>query len=243
MSQPVQNILAQMGADLHVHVLPGIDDGAATLHDSLALLDLHYQAGIRRIVATPHIHSDFFRNTPDSIHAAWEKLQPLAEERWPDLQLTYAAEYYGNDYLLALLDTNTLLPLFDRYLLVETSMFREQPHFPELIAALIDKGWKPVLAHPERYRTWHNQPGLYSEMYEMNVIFQVNLLSLGGAYGSAEKAVAEMLIQQGMAGALGTDLHRAADYRFVHKAVQNPSFQLLNDMPLLNRTVPHPTTL
>jgi protein-tyrosine phosphatase len=243
MPDSVTTILAKMGAELHIHVLPGIDDGAATLSDSLAMLDLHYQAGVRQIVATPHIHSDFFRNNPCTIRDAWQVLQPVAAQRWPDLQLTFAAEYYANDYLMTLLEADTLLPLFDRYLLVETSMFLDQPYFPEILRALIDKGWKPVLAHPERYRTWHRQTSLYTEMYEMNVIFQVNLLSLGGAYGSAEKAVAEMLIQQGMVGALGTDLHRAADYRFVQKAVQNPSFPLLNDLPLLNHSFPHSTTL
>ncbi|HEV7346848.1 tyrosine-protein phosphatase [Telluribacter sp.] len=230
-------LLTLLGSDLHIHVLPGIDDGAATLNDSLALIDLHYKAGIRRIVATPHIRSDFFPNTTNTIREAWQAIQPVVESRWPDLHLTYAAEYYADDYLITLLEADDLLPLFDRYLLVETSMRSEQPFFMEILRALVSKGWKPVLAHPERYRPWHRHPERYTELYEMNVIFQVNLLSLGGLYGAAEQDMAERLIQQGWVGALGTDLHQAAQYRYIHRAVQNPNFQLLGSLPLLNHTL------
>lgn len=230
-------LLAAIGTDLHIHVLPAIDDGAATLDDSLALLELHYRAGIRRIVATPHIRSDFFPNTADTIREAYTWLQPVAAQRWPDLELTYAAEYYADDYLMYLIERDELLPLFDRYVLVETSMRSEQPYFTDILRALIDRGWKPVLAHPERYRPWHHRPQRYAELYEMNVVFQINLLSLGGLYGSGEQAIAEKLIQQGWVGAVGSDLHQAAQYRYIHRALQNPSIQLLGELPLLNHTI------
>ncbi|GAB3170403.1 tyrosine-protein phosphatase [Telluribacter humicola] len=230
-------LLAKVGSDLHIHVLPGIDDGAATLDDSLALLDLHYKAGIRRIVATPHIRSDFFPNTTDTIREAYAKLQTVAAQHWPDLELTYAAEYYADDYLMTLIEADELLPLFDRYVLVETSMRSEQPYFTHILRALIDKGWKPVLAHPERYRPWHQRPERYAELYEMNVIFQINLLSLGGLYGSAEQAVAERLIQQGWVGAVGSDLHHATQYRYIHRATQHPDFAIVSSQLLLNHTI------
>ncbi|GAB2784098.1 capsular polysaccharide biosynthesis protein [Rhabdobacter roseus] len=234
-------VLASLGSDLHVHLLPGIDDGARTVADGLTLLEKHYQSGIRSIVATPHVRADFFLNTQASIRAAWELIYPEAQRQWPDLRLTYAAEYFADDYLMSLIEQEELLPLFDRYLLVETSMNRESPYLSEIIRTLLDKGWKPVLAHPERYRPWHKRPDRYAELHEMNVIFQVNLLSLAGVYGPAEKAMAEKLIHLGWVGAVGSDLHHPNQYHYIQKAVQNPFFQMLNDVPLLNHALLHTT--
>lgn len=229
--------LGRLGSDLHVHVLPGIDDGSPTLAESLAIVEAHYKAGYRHIIATPHIRSDFFPNTKQTIQAAWAPLNELVSARWPDLSLTYAAEHFADDYLMVLLEEDRLLPLFDRYVLIETSMRAEQPYFVTIVRALLDKGWQPVLAHPERYRTWHSRPERYAEMREMGVIFQINLLSLGGQYGPTEKSMAEGLIRQGWAGAVGTDLHRATQYPYLQKAAQNPEFQRLCDLPLLNYTI------
>lgn len=229
--------LEKLGTDLHVHVLPGIDDGSPTMAESLAIVEAHYKAGYRKIIATPHIRSDFFPNTRQTIHEAWEPLNELVGTRWPDLSLTYAAEHFADDYLMVLLENDELLPLFDRYVLIETSMRAEQPHFVAIVRALLDKGWQPVLAHPERYRTWHSRPERYAEMREMGVIFQINLLSLGGQYGPVEKNMAEGLIRQGWAGAVGTDLHRANQYPYLQKAAQTPEFEMLCDLPLLNYTI------
>ncbi|MBU1819944.1 MAG: capsular biosynthesis protein [Bacteroidetes bacterium] len=229
--------LARLGCDLHVHLLPGIDDGASSLDETLDILDAHYRAGLRRIIATPHIRADFFPNTEETIRQAWQLVQPHARERWPDLTLTYAAEHFADDYLMILLEEDRLLPLFDRYVLVETSMRAEQPYFMEVMRAVVDKGWQPVLAHPERYRPWFEKTERYAELREMDVIFQVNLLSLGGQYGAAEKNMAERLIHQGWIGAVGTDLHRASQYAYLQKAAQTPEFAMLAEVPLLNHLV------
>lgn len=229
--------LEKIGSDLHLHVLPGIDDGSPSLDESLAILDEHYQAGLRRIIATPHIRSDFFPNTQQTIHEAWLSVQEVASKQWPDLTLTYAAEHFADDYLMMLIEQDQLLPLFDRYVLVETSMRTEQPHFMDIIRALIARDWQPVLAHPERYRPWHLRPERYTELREMNVIFQVNLLSLGGMYGSTEKEIAERLIRQGWVGAVGTDLHRANQHPYLLKASRTPEYQILCELPLLNHMV------
>ncbi len=229
--------LADLGSDLHLHVLPGIDDGSPSLAESMAIVEAHYKAGYRNIIATPHVRSDFFPNTKQTIQEAWTPLNEMIIARWPDLSLTYAAEYFADDYLMVLLEEDELLPLFDRYVLIETSMRAEQPYFVSIVRALLDKGWQPVLAHPERYRTWHSQPERYAEMREMGVIFQINLLSLGGQYGPTEKNMAEGLIRQGWAGAVGTDLHRATQYPYLQNAAQNSEFRRLCELPLLNYTI------
>ncbi len=230
--------LEKIGADLHIHVLPGIDDGSPTLEESLKILAAHHTAGIKRIIATPHIRAAMFPNDRQTIHTAWKRLNEAAANRWPDLTLTYAAEHFGDDYLMTLLEKEQILPLFDRYVLVETSMRTEEPYFTQVLKALIDHDWQPVLAHPERYRPWQQRPERYAELQEMGVIFQVNLLSLGGQYGQTEKLLAQQMIRQGLIGAVGTDLHRANQYAYLQRATRTPEFEMLCDRPLLNHLVP-----
>ncbi len=229
--------LEKIGADLHVHVLPGIDDGSPSVEESLQILATHHAAGIRRIIATPHIRADMFPNDRGTIRAAWERLTEAAANRWPDLTLTYAAEHFGDDYLVTLLEKEQILPLFDRYVLVETSMRNEEPYFMQVLQAMIDRDWQPVLAHPERYRPWQQRPEKYAELREMGVVFQVNLLSLGGQYGITEQMLAAQMIRQGWIGAVGTDLHRANQFGYLQKASRTPEFELLCDQPLLNHLV------
>ena len=222
-------------ADLHIHVLPGIDDGARTVSDSLELLRLHYHQGVRRIVATPHIRSGFFTNTNESIQLAYEQLlNENIEAYFPDLTLSFAAEYFADDYFMELVGRNELLPLFDNYILIETSMREELPYFEEILEYVVVQGWQPVLAHPERYRPWHTRPEQYRRLRKLGVLFQVNLLSLGGAYGSTEQSIAEQLIAQGWVEAVGSDLHRASQYAYLEKAMQHPLYQRLMTLPLLN---------
>jgi len=230
--------LEKIGADLHLHVLPGIDDGSPSIEESLQILAAHHNAGIRRIIATPHIRADMFPNDQLTIQAAWEQLTESAASRWPDLTITYAAEHFGDDHLMMLLEKGLILPLFDRYVLVETSMRTEEPYFTQVLQAMIDRDWEPVLAHPERYRPWQQRPERYAELREMGVIFQVNLLSLGGQYGPAEQTLAAQMIRQGWIGAVGTDLHRASQYGYLQRAARTPEFALLCDLPLLNHLIP-----
>jgi protein-tyrosine phosphatase len=230
-------ILKNLGVDLHMHVLPGIDDGAQNMQDSLALIDAHYKAGIRKIIATPHIRIDFFKNTQESIHNAWLQLSEVTKEQYPDLIIQYAAEYFADDYFLTLIEKREILTLSENYVLVETSLRHDQVYFQDILKEMILQGYQPVIAHPERYQAWHVKPERYAEIYELGVIFQVNLLSLGGAYGPTEQITAERLIQQGWIGALGSDLHRVSQYKYIKDAIENPYFESLKDFKLLNHTL------
>ncbi|WP_025764425.1 tyrosine-protein phosphatase [Dyadobacter tibetensis] len=228
-------MLHTIGTDLHIHVLPGIDDGSRSIEESKSIITQHYQSGIRRIIATPHIRSDFFLNTKASILAAFNSVVETASKDWPDLEISFAAEYFADDHFVELLERREILPLFDNKVLVETSMRLEQPFFKQILRKMIDLGWKPVLAHPERYRPWWNTRTIYDEIYEMGAIFQVNLLSLAGKYGPKQQEVAERLIMEDKIGAVGSDLHRSSQYADVLKATESPYFTQLSERPLLNR--------
>jgi tyrosine-protein phosphatase YwqE len=135
---------------------------------------------------------------------------------------------------MVLLEKGDILPLFERYVLVETSMRIDQPYLDDILSAMIAKGWQPLLAHPERYRQWHNQRERYAELHELGVLFQINLLSLGGLYGSTQQQIAEQLIQQGWVHAIGSDLHRANQYKYIEEAKQNPHYKSMDGSKLLN---------
>ncbi len=228
-------MLEEIGTDLHLHVIPNIDDGSRSIEESLQIVASHYESGIRRIIATPHIRSDRFLNKEAGIQAAFVPLAEKVAHSWPDLKFSFAAEYFADDYFSVLLEKAEIMPLFENYVLVETSMREEQPHFVAILQKMFSQGWKPVLAHPERYRTWWDAPKIYDQLYEMGVIFQVNLLSLAGKYGPKEQEIAEILISQGKIKAVGSDLHRASQYMDILKATKNPYFSELCQMPLLNR--------
>ncbi|PWJ57631.1 tyrosine-protein phosphatase YwqE [Dyadobacter jejuensis] len=228
-------MLETIGTDLHIHALPGIDDGSRNIEESKAIITKHYQSGMRRIITTPHIRSDLFLNNKASIQAAFDTLAKDSAIEWPELELSFAAEYYADDHFVELLDRDEILPLFGPYVLVETSMRLEQPLFTSILRRMIDKRWKPVLAHPERYRPWWDHKTIYDEVYEMEVIFQVNLLSLAGKYGPKQQEVAETLIEKQKIKAIGSDLHRISQYDDLHRATQNPYYDQLIELPLLNR--------
>ncbi len=228
-------MLSSIGTDLHLHIIPNIDDGSRSIQESLDIISNLYESGIRRIITTPHIRSDLFLNTSTGIRLAFEPLAALSNAKWPDLQLSFASEYFADDHFVSLLEKGDVLPLFDNFVLFETSMRFDQPHFIDIIKLMQDKGWRPVLAHPERYRSWWNHPEIYDQVYEMGVIFQVNLLSLAGSYGPKQKEMAEILIQQGKINAVGTDIHHANQYPDILKSTKNHYFTELCEYPLLNR--------
>ncbi|MDE6207218.1 MAG: hypothetical protein K2M55_05375, partial [Muribaculaceae bacterium] len=105
---------------------------------------------------------------------------------------------------------NDLFLLPGNYILIENSFLQEPWNLDQLIFDLQVKGLKPILVHPERYAYYSNRKNRYLELHDQGVSFQINLLSLAGAYGSAEKKMAEYLLAQGVVDFIGTDLHRTS---------------------------------
>ena len=235
--------LAVLAADMHSHLLPGLDDGAETLEHSLDLLRALRDLGYRKLVMTPHIMGDFYKNTPEGIRAALKLLREAAAAAGlHDVALECAAEYYLDEFLGRKLADGTEMLTFGgdkRYLLFETSYMNEPLNLFEIIFEMKAQGYQPVLAHPERYTYLY---GRFAEIEKMRrdygVLLQVNLNSLAGYYSPAAKKVAEQLIDGALVDFVGTDTHhlRHTDTLAKRTLVQ-PYMEKLLLLPLLNNTL------
>ena len=194
---------------MHSHLIPGIDDGAKTLDDSIDMIRKMIDLGFKKIITTPHIMGEYYPNTPEKIEAGLIRLKSALSREKIDIEIEAAAEYFIDEYFENLLNNNTRLLTFgDKHLLVELSTFAGPVNLHEIIFQLKSKGYKPVLAHPERYLYYADQYEQFEKIKKMGCLFQVNLLSLAGHYGGKQKKLAIQLLKSGWVDYLATDLHR-----------------------------------
>ena len=194
-----------LGTDMHSHLVPGIDDGAKDLNESLDLIRQLQQLGFSRIITTPHIRPEYFPNTPKIILAAFEKLKAAVDAEGIAVELAVAAEYFVDYEFMEHLKTEQLLTFSGAKVLVETSTIAAPPNFQDIVFQLRLSGYQPVLAHPERYL--HMDLQTFQKLKDLGCEFQLNIMSLNGHYGSKVKKHAELLIQNGLVSYFGTDCH------------------------------------
>lgn len=194
--------------DWHSHILPGVDDGFKSLEDSLAVLDMYQEAGIREVWLTPHVMEDI-PNTTDGLRRRFDELRRAYRGR---VILRLAAEYMLDTLFEDRLDRDDLLPIGQegRHLLVETSYFNPPANLLAILTGIKSRGYYPVLAHPERYVYMGMQD--YSLLSDSGVKFQLNLGSLAGMYGSQAAKKAVRLLRNGYYDIIGTDLHRTGQF-------------------------------
>lgn len=197
--------------DIHNHILPGIDDGAANVQESLDLLLHFHKLGINRFIATPHIMNDYYPNTSLSIDRAFKELETGKKtiEKLKDIKIKFAAEYMMDQHFLELVESEKLLTLQGNFVLVEISYFQAPINLNEILFKLQTMGYKPVLAHPERYVFYHSKDlRKYEELKNRGCLFQLNALSLSPHYGTKIKKAAYQLLEAGMINFIGSDTHR-----------------------------------
>lgn len=238
-----QLTLAALGADMHSHLLPGLDDGAETVAHSLELLRALRDLGFRKLIMTPHIMGDFYKNTPEGIRAALHLLREAAGAAGlGDVALECAAEYYLDEFLGRKLADGTEMLTFGgekRYLLFETSYMNEPLNLAEIVFELKAQGYCPVLAHPERYTYFYGRLADIEKLRrDYGVLLQINLNSLAGYYSPAAKKVAEQLIDGGLVDFVGTDTHHLRHTEtLLRRTLPHPYIQKLLELPLLNKTI------
>ena len=138
--------------DIHNHILPGIDDGAKNTEESVALIRGFEQFGVSNFVATPHIMHNFYDNTPETILNSLDNLKGvLLSEDIKDVSIEASAEHMIDDNFEVLLDQDQVMPMRKDYLLMEMSFLQPPINFNSAIVKSVEKGYYPVLAHPERY--------------------------------------------------------------------------------------------
>ena len=221
-----------VSVDMHSHILPGIDDGSPDVETSMLLVRGLYDLGIRHCIATPHIIGDLYRNNDETIEAALTKLQQACTTAALPMKISAAAEYMLDDYFMELLQQQKpLRTLHKNILLTEIPYTSEPNNLQEILFHIITGGYRPVLAHPERYFYFHRNFEEYRRLKDLGFILQVNLLSLTGYYGKNVARAARYILDKGLAGIVGTDLHHgrhlaalqsSVNLNLFHKYVQIP---------------------
>lgn len=223
-----------IGADMHSHILPGIDDGAKTIADSLMLAKRFKALGYRKLVATPHIMADYFRNTPDTVHRALDTLREGLLQNNIDLEVDAAAEYYLDETFENKIAKKEVLTFGKNFLLFELSYINAPHNLFEVIAKIQDAGYQPVLAHPERYPYYYNSLESHQQIRETGCFLQLNTISLTGYYGKSSKQTAEELIDNYCIDFLGTDMHHLRHADALKESLNLDRLQKLLAAPQLN---------
>lgn len=198
-------ILGLSGAtDWHSHILPGVDDGVADIQSSLSILRDYELMGVEKVWLTPHVMEDVPNKLPDLSNV----FRQLRESYSGPVRLCLASENMIDSLFIDRLDSGDVLPIGERgeMLLVETSYFSAPMIFKEAIEKIKSKGFYPLLAHPERY-AYIRSVSEYKELKNMDVKFQLNLLSLAGCYGRTAKEKAFELLSLGFYDVFGSDIH------------------------------------
>ncbi len=200
--------------DIHCHIVPGVDDGSPDAQTSADLIERMQRWGITRIFASPHVTQYTFENTPGTIEPAMAELKTELTARGNNISIDHSAEYRLDDMFNDVISGGRPMTLPDNYLLIENPFVQEPWNLDELVFDLLVKGYRPILAHPERYPYYFNKKKRYSDLHQAGLLFQINILSLAKAYGKEECKIAEYLIKEGLVDFAGTDLHhsRHADY-------------------------------
>jgi tyrosine-protein phosphatase YwqE len=236
LKEPVD--LSILGCDVHSHLVPNIDDGSKGLEDSINMITKLHELGYKKLITTPHIMSDAYRNTPETILGGLESVKQALKENNINVEMDAAAEYYLDFDFERKLNEEKLLTFGNNYLLFEVSYMNPPDNLFHVIFKMQTLGYKPVLAHPERYNYWHTEFEKYESFIDKGVLLQMNLNSLTGYYSIATKKVAERMIEKNMISFLGTDCHHVGHINLMKEVVYEPHLQtLVESGKLLNSSL------
>ena len=215
--------LSAIGCDMHSHFIPGVDDGAQTMDDSLQLLQKMQALGYKKCITTPHIKMDIYPNSEEKLRRVFDQLQEEKVRAGIGIEVELAAEYYLDDTFAERLKERELLCFGkQRYVLMEFS-FTTPPVFEEdTFKRVLDRGYIPILAHFERYLYFHGRPEVAEKYRKIGVNTQMNLLSLTGHYGPDIRKQAERMVDDCLFDFVGTDAHRIQHLQLLEEHLSMP---------------------
>ena len=222
--------------DIHSHFIPGIDDGSHDMGTTIALIEKMQTLGFEKIITSPHVMSDFYQNSSETILKGLADVRRQLEVKNINMEIDAIAEYYIDYEFEQKIGKEKFLTFGDNYILVELSFMEEPRNLFDIIFKLQLEGYKVVLAHPERYNYYKLKD--YEEFINRGVILQINLLSLIGYYSPQVKKKTESLINSGMVSLVGTDCHNMNHAELYEKCQTKKAWHdLVNSGQLLNATL------
>ncbi|WP_258100854.1 tyrosine-protein phosphatase [Marinoscillum pacificum] len=209
--------------DIHSHLIPEIDDGARSIDESIAMLTSFQQLGYKKIITTPHIHSEYYPNTKQVIESGLQTLKEEISRVGLTIKIEAAAEYYIDSEFLSLIENSEEIMSFGRfkYVLMETPFMNKPLIFDEVVFQLKSHGFVPVLAHPERYTYLMDDMSWLKKIRIQGVQLQITSSSLVGGYGKGPQKIANQLLKENMVDFIGSDLHRKNQLPLFEKSLRH----------------------
>ncbi len=227
-SKPTLKELIPNGfVDIHSHILPGIDDGAKNIKESLKLISEMKKIGFSKIIGTPHTYPGLYNNTTASIKKAFDLVKKNNIE---NIEIELASEYLIDSYILEKAEKNDILTLKDNFILIETSFLGMPKNFEDVIFNLRMMDFNPVLAHPERYRFLHKDFKTLNKLKRMGCYFQLNLLSLVGYYGDDILKMSDELLKKNIIDFVGSDIHSKRHIIAFDKKIRSNNIKLIENI-------------
>lgn len=207
-SPPLKSLIPPGSVDIHSHILPGIDDGATDVQNTSILIQGLKELGFSKSIATPHTMAGVYDNSNESINHALQITTDHLKTNKTDFPLKAASEYMmDNVFFNRIKNRDPLLTLKDNLVLVEMSFLAAPNILFDILFEIQLAGYTPILAHPERYRFYHQDFKMYEQLKKSGCLFQLNLLAAVGYYGKNVATIADQLLQKKMIDFVGTDMH------------------------------------
>ena len=222
--------------DIHSHFIPGIDDGSPDMETTLNLIKEMQKLGFSKVITTPHVMSDFYKNSSETILQGLAAVRSELKVQNINMEIDAAAEYYIDYDFEQKIGNEKFLTFGPNYILVELSFVEAPKNFFDIIFKLQLENYKVVLAHPERYHYFQMKD--YDEFVNRGVLLQINWLSLIGYYSPQIQNKIQDLIAQNMVSFLGTDCHNVHHAALYEKCQTKKAWHdLHNSGKLLNSTL------
>lgn len=230
--------LSTLKVDMHSHLIPSVDDGSQSMDHTIGMLIRFAELGYKKVITTPHIMYDYYRNTPEIILGGLEKVRAEIERLNIPIEIDAAAEYFFDEHFVYLIENEKLLTFGQNELLFEFSFAAKPNGIDGLVFKLKSKGYQPVLAHYERY-LFFLEEGIEpaKKLREKGVFIQMNLNSLTGHYGPAIKKQAELLVDNNLIDYIATDCHRIEHLQILEKNLDKKYFRKLQEMEFRNKNL------
>lgn len=206
----LKDLIPEGFVDIHSHILPGIDDGAKNIEESLLLISKLKKLGFSKFIATPHTYPGLYENSNETIISSYNKIKSKV------LNIKVASEYMIGAYLSERLEKKDLLTLDGKSLLTELSFISEPLNLREMIFKIQTNDYVPILAHPERYKFYHNDFKKYYNLKKLGCKFQINLLSVLGYYGKDVLKITDKLLSKNLVSFAGSDIHNIHQIDYIN---------------------------
>ncbi|MBT3621593.1 MAG: capsular biosynthesis protein [Flavobacteriales bacterium] len=222
--------------DIHSHFIPGIDDGAPDMETTISLIKEMQGLGFKKVITTPHVMSDFYKNSSDIILKGLTDIRSELKVQNINMEIEAAAEYYIDYDFEQKIGKEKFLTFGDNYILVELSFMEAPKNLFDIIFKLQLEGYKVVLAHPERYAFFTMDD--YEELVNREVLLQINWLSIIGYYSPQIEQKTKDLISADMVSFIGSDCHNMNHAELYKKCQTKKAWHDLNNSSkLLNNTL------